>query len=282
MKKRKYEVDDAKKVNSMAAAENFEATESMQPPSFFATAQQVETQAGVTQDQLVQDTSGQAENQMEEQSEAPSNYATIKPNRLFGAMRAGHEYFKAVSSFQNVEINGSKAYGDAGCLSAPNIEPLIFGELSGEMVTYENREMAKAVSKVTAYYLDQWRAGFHIPGLNWYPLFNYFPGPVAPPMPNIPTPLAICPSFGEFLLTKKQMMIQDIMNALPSKMRNDINSTTVSSYCNVTVDYYNQWLNTDYLTNMVGYGPIPGFKPPFSYGGQVRGGRLLPKFGVLN
>ena len=50
--------------------------------------------------------------------------------------------------------------------------------------------VAKGVSKC---YKD-WQDQVTVPGLPWYPAFAAFPGPMAPPMPNIPVPLIACPS----------------------------------------------------------------------------------------
>lgn len=263
------------KHKSIAAAEHFESSASIEPPAF-ASASKGEQEASQAPHADL------TESQIEiHEQEEQTGIATINPNKLFNAVTHGHQLFREASILNGVSIHGSQAIGDAGCLQAPDVSAVILADLSSEFDTMENVTMANAVSRVLGRFLKKWSEGFFIPGVHWFPMFQYFPGPVAPAMPNMPTPLAATPSFYEFYITHKDNMIQEILNELPSDMDNDINRSTIDTFSDKTVDYFNNWLNTSYIMGQIGYGAVPGFNLPFSMGGPVVG-QVIPKNGVLS
>jgi len=278
MMKKSQDIEDPRK-KSRAAAENFESTHSVPPPAFVS-----KSKINMTAASNAQVTEQEPENTSileQDQEQDSSGFATISPNKLFNAVATGHNLFKQASMLNGVTINGARAIGPPGCLSAPNVSSIIQADLEAEMDTIENFEMAKAVSKVLGRFLNEWKNGFRIPGLSWYPVYQYFPGPVAPPMPNIPTPLSAIPSLFEFYLTHKENMISEILRELPSEMDNEVNRETLETFGDRTVNYFENWISSSYMVGLMGMGSIPGFSPPMSFGGPVHG-QVLPKAGVLN
>ena len=277
MMKKSQDFDEPRK-KSTAAAEHFTTSQSIFPPEFASSRNVQEQASSATETETVDQ--GEVHKPENNDDQDQKGYATISANKLFNAVAYGHNVFKQTAVLSDVSIQGSRAIGPAGCLKAPDVSSLIRADLSSEMGTPENNGMAKAVSKVLGNFIDDWRRGFNIPGVMWFPAFDYFPGPMAPPMPNIPTQLRAMPSFFEFYLTRKENMIREIFSELPRQMDNDVNRNTIETFSDKTVNYFENWLTSSYIMGVMGMGRIPGFSPPFSYGGPVHG-QALPKTGVL-
>src|SRR6185503_21239842 len=75
--------------------------------------------------------------------------------------------------------------------------------------------VAKGVSKC----FKDWQDKVMVPGLPWYPAFAAFPGPMAPPMPNIPMPLIACPSAMMTSITMPDMMKNEMTSAFDGGLK---------------------------------------------------------------
>ncbi|WP_235298637.1 hypothetical protein [Portibacter marinus] len=275
---------EEKKVQTPSpAATNFHSTSSMAPPAMFSSTQNMAVNQNLSkpaQEQQQQQAETE-QNQTAEVAEETGVGTNLSPNDMLDAVIDGHQVFKSSARFTNVQIQGPSAIGAPGCLSAPNVSGLIYGNLAGKAKDQEDLAMAKAVGNVMGQHLLQWASSLIVPGLPWYPSFSFFPAPTAPPMPNVPTPLQSCPSFSEYLLTNQEMITNQIMSKLPSEMKNDVNRGKVASFSSMASGYFVIWLQSTFLYNVLGMGTVPTFAPPFVLGGPVVG-KVIPTSGVLN
>src|SRR5258708_23713997 len=113
---------------------------------------------------------------------------------MIDAVQYAHNMWKLQAKFQNLQVMAVSAIGSPGCLDGPELESLIknapmCASFSGNKGKYRDA-VAAGVSKC----FKDWQGKVMVPGLPWYPAFAAFPGPMAPPMPNVPTPLIACPS----------------------------------------------------------------------------------------
>lgn len=269
--KRKFSSNSPKSIQP--AASGFQSDHSQKPPQLF---QQMSSASATTDLQNNEDEIDHST----ENDEQTQHVSTITPDKMMAATEYGHEIFKAQSVFTNVEINGPFATGMQGCLAAPNIEGFMLSKLYNQVENESDLEMARAVSKVVSKHLKYWKEQFMLPQVHWYPAYAFVPSPIAPPMPNIPTPLNQYPTIGEYFLTNEDIILLEVMRELPSEMDNDANRAIVSSFSSTVTEYFDYWLNTSYLTNVIGTGFVPGFRPPFSMGGPVKG-RVLTTSGAL-
>ncbi|HEX9102318.1 MAG TPA: hypothetical protein VF997_08950, partial [Polyangia bacterium] len=133
---------------------------------------------------------------------------------IIDAVQFAHNLWKLQAKFQNLQIMAIAAIGSPGCLDGPELESLIknapmVAAYSGNMGKYRDA-VAAGVSKC----FKDWQGQVMVPGLPWYPAFAAFPGPMAPPMPNIPTPLIACPSAMMSRIVVPDQLKQEMINAL--------------------------------------------------------------------
>jgi hypothetical protein len=116
-----------------------------------------------------------------------------------------------------------------------------------------------------------------VPGLPWYPAFAAFPGPVAPPMPNIPSPF--------MALTQDQAAtaLSSLSNPKGNKRSNslDFSPEVFASVATWFSNAITVWKATQMVMMVMGKGPVPTFAPPYVPVGPVVMGDNIPAPGHL-
>lgn len=172
----------------------------------------------------------------------------------------------------NARVMAITAIGPPGCVMAPPIKGnimMLAPKKSPMELKYSN-----AISTAFSNAWTQWQSGLTIPGLPWYPAFAAFPGPMAPPMPNIPMPLITLPSSGEVALVPSTLS-QSMKSALgdPTAYHHaELFDAIAQAFAIVFLMFK---LQTQVMLVM-GMGPIPTFAPPYVPVGPVVGGSTLP------
>ncbi|MBA3540927.1 MAG: hypothetical protein H0T79_15045 [Deltaproteobacteria bacterium] len=128
---------------------------------------------------------------------------------------------------------------------------------------------SSAVANVLGTAWLSYTATIKIPGLPWYPAFAAFPSPVAPPMPNIPTPVIALTQVTASLspaILKQQMvgMLGDPMAPFHGQL--------FEAICDAFDKCFTIWQASTQVMNVLGTGPIPTFAPPYVPVGPVVGG----------
>jgi hypothetical protein len=202
------------------------------------------------------------------------------------AIKFGKMMFKLQAKFKNITIMAASAIGAPGCLDGPKLESNIKLAPSLAGMKGKDKIMRDAIAKGVSDNFDKWRSKVTVPGLPWYPAFAAWPGPMAPPMPNVPTPLISCPSsmIGEITMPSK---IKDsIMGALPSDMKSPANEAFVQALAAQIATHFLIWLMSQKVMTVMGKGPVPSYAPP-SFGmphvpaGPVIAGDVLSTPGHL-
>ena len=141
--------------------------------------------------------------------------------------------------------------------------------------------IATGVSKC----FKQWQDNVMVPGLPWYPAFAAFPGPMAPPMPNIPMPLIACPSAMMSQITVPEMMKTEMVNAfdggLKQKDPDKQHEALFDGVATVLALAFMMWLPMQQVMLVLGKGSIPTFAPPYVPVGPVVGGDVISTPGHL-
>jgi hypothetical protein len=125
-----------------------------------------------------------------------------------------------------------------------------------------------------------WHEGMIATGQPWYPAFLAFPAGHAPPMPNVPMPLASLVSVQAAQLTPAALRTR-LQTALGTLSQQSGAMTAVDSYINQFSVRFPLWLAHVQIMLALGSGPIPSFKPPYVPVGPVVNGRVETKPGVL-
>lgn len=165
--------------------------------------------------------------------------------------------------FTDVLINAVTASG--GTLGPPFSGAMLYGQI---LQAGAPPKVAQGVAEALAGALNQWAASAKVPGAPWYPSFATVPSPVAPPTPNVPTPL----------ITVTQPLNQQLLSFT---MKNGVGNMGSSPEAKAAIDEFCQWFTGPFeawrpialVTNVLGTGPVPAFAPPYSPVGPVVGGK---------
>jgi hypothetical protein len=180
---------------------------------------------------------------------------------------------------QNVRIKGSIATCSARCLEGPDLGPAIrLYLLPPEVPT----EVVNVFADSIAGAWKEWEESVRILGLHWYPGFNAFPGPQAPPTPSISTPLSALQAGKQAELTSPTRLAARIIDkfsganiSLPPDARKEIQHFSI-----LRASSFSAWLNRAQV-RALGQGPVPSFAPPVIPAAPVVGGYVIPKPGVI-
>jgi len=181
-----------------------------------------------------------------------------------------------LTSIAGMVINGPVGMVLPGNVVGPPLMPFILAAAPVE--TAQLMKYSKAIAQVISSGWQQWQMG--LTGQLMYPAFAAFPGPVAPPTPNVPMPLIALSSPGEAMLAPAALRSQ-MVAALgdPEALHHKELFEAVAQAFNTTFTLFKA---TTLVQNVLGTGPIPTFAPPFVPVGPVVGGTSIPTPGVLS
>lgn len=179
--------------------------------------------------------------------------------------------WQLAATMTGVMVNAVIAVG--GQVVGPPLFPLIMASAPKHTPNLLKYSLAVANTISTGWL--SYTATIKIPGLPFYPAFAAFPGPMAPPMPNVPVPVAALtqvPVSMSMMALKGQMIgaLGDPM--APHHMQ------LFESIADAVEKCFQIWQTTTMVTNVMGMGPIPTFAPPVVPAGPVLGGmaNMLP------
>jgi hypothetical protein len=204
---------------------------------------------------------------------------------MLDAVVFSHNLWKLQAKFQNLQVMAVSAIGTPGCLDGPALESNIknfpgCAGWSGNKAKYRNA-VAAGVSKC----FKNWQDQVTVPGLPWYPAFAAFPSAMAPPMPNIPTPLITCVSAKMTDITLpaslKSAMADAHDGGLKDKDKDKHFDALFDAIATVLAMSFLMWLPMQQVMLVMGKGPIPTFAPPFVPVGPVMGGDNIAAPGHL-
>jgi len=146
--------------------------------------------------------------------------------------------------------------------------------------------VSSAFSRATAAAWSGWTRTVRVPGLPWYPSFVAWPGPMAPPMPNITSPLMMIAP-GAFI--NSGSVSSSIMGSLGENASDEGAAEAVQQFAQWLSLSFIIWAASSQVMLVMGQGPVPTFAPPYIPVGPVVGGTAqsygpflagAPTFGV--
>ena len=182
---------------------------------------------------------------------------------IFRAIKQAHKTWQSAAMLTGVQVMSITAVG--GTLIGPPLAPLIIAIRPG--TNDFERKLVQAIATVVGNSWIAFCATVRAPGLPWYPSFAAVPSPVAPPMPNVPTPF-------NTLTHVPGLLAPGIMKPpIMAQLRNDKAAEgIVDSVLSAFQQFISAWTATTMVTNVLGTGPVPSFAPPFVPVGPVVGG----------
>jgi len=204
---------------------------------------------------------------------------------MLDAVGFSHNMWKLQAKFKDLKIMAVCAIGTPGCLDGPELESNIKNAPMCAAFTGNKAKYRDAVAKGVSKCFKDWQDKVMVPGLPWYPAFAAFPGPMAPPMPNIPTPLIACPSAMMTKIIMPNDMKSEMTNALDGGLKqkdpDKQHEALFDAIATVLALAFLMWLPQQQVMLVLGKGPIPTFAPPFVPVGPVLNGDNLQVPGHL-
>ena len=200
-------------------------------------------------------------------------------DKICDAIGYSHNMWRMQAKFKDLKINAVTALGTPGCLDGPKIGSNIKNAPMLAGATDQEKKYAAAIADALEEKWQKWQDNVIVPGLPWYPAFAAFPGPQAPPMPNVPTPLIACPSplMSELAPpTLKQAMI-DKLGEKDALHHEELFEAVATGFFTAFI----VWLPMQQVMLVLGKGPIPTFAPPYVPVGPVLMGDNIPTPGHL-
>jgi len=164
--------------------------------------------------------------------------------------------WNAQARLQNVVVMAVSAL--QGKLVGP---PPAFPTLTGPAAAFAGA-FAKAI--------ERWQASVSVPGLPWYPAFAAWPGPVAPPTPNVPTP-AIALAYDPTPLLPANLA-SAVRQALGARASESGAAEAIDAFTREVGARFYLWLSSAQVTLVLGKGNVPTFAPPYCPVGPVVNG----------
>jgi hypothetical protein len=189
---------------------------------------------------------------------------------IIDAIEFGFNQYRQSAGLVDVQIQAATATG--GRLQGPALDKLIARAPS---VAGWLGWKAMARDAVANGMERQWSAlanSVTVPGLPWYPSFVAFPGPMAPPMPNIPIPFIALPH--DAMATSVQNLKTAMCSALHGTMA--YHTEFFDSIATGLQLPLLMWKGTQMVAMVFGRGPVPTFAPPYVPVGPVIGGTIIP------
>ena len=199
-------------------------------------------------------------------------------NAVISAAKLAFGSWKQAAQFRGIIINSVTAVGPPGCLVGPDFLALMsaqFASLQGD-----DQALAQAAATGISTNFAIWQNGITVPGLPWYPAFAAVPGPVAPPTPNLPTPLLALPSAG----APGIMSVPLLKSAMELAAGPALRARSASIFGDIAIQvapFFQVAIAGTLVRGVLGTGPVPSFAPPFAIVGPVVGGSVIPTPGQL-
>ena len=196
-----------------------------------------------------------------------------------GAVK-GVRQWQSRAAFNGIKIMGKVAIGPPGVLKGST--SIIKGQILAAMRTAQAPvgiadRFGRAVEEAWA----SWQRSVTVPNLPWYPAFAAFPGPAAPPTPNVPTPLVMLHSGGA-----SGLMPNKLASTIKQRLGTIIDDhpgaeKAMTRFAEEFGRRFAIWRSIQEVRNVMGQGPVPTFKPPLVPVGPVVNGSVIPTPGVL-
>jgi len=189
---------------------------------------------------------------------------------VIDAIEFGFNLYRLTAGLADVMINGPIAIG--GRLQGQPLDRLIKTAPSMAGWSGSNALVRDAVAGGMEQQWSILSAGVHVPGLPWYPTFAAFPGPMAPPTPNIPCPFAALQHDANALSPAS------LKTAMRASLHGNVDYSTefFDSVATALEIPFTQWKATQLVAQVLGTGPIPTFAPPYVPVGPVVAGSIIP------
>jgi len=194
---------------------------------------------------------------------------------ICGAICSAWSQWQSAATMAGVVIAGPIA--SLGQVVGPPLTPLILA--NAPKSTPQELKYSTAIANAIGAGWLSYTATIKVPGLPWYPAFAAFPGPMAPPTPNVPTPVI---ALTQVTVPISKAVLKTQMIGLLGDPKAFHHQELFDSIADAFEKCFQVWQGATQVTNVLGTGPIPTFAPPIVPAGPVLGGvGTMPPGGLV-
>ncbi len=194
---------------------------------------------------------------------------------ISGAICDAIDKWLRMASITSALINGPVGALTPGGMVGPPLMPFILASAPKE--TPALMRYSVAIANAVGNQWQMWQTG--VAGTLTFPALAAFPGPMAPPSPNVPVPLVALPSAGESAMSPA-MLKSSMQNCLADPDAQHAEAL-FDALAKALGNVFQTFKASTIVQNVLGMGPVPTFAPPVVLVGPVLGGTVIPKPGVL-
>lgn len=194
---------------------------------------------------------------------------------MTAAIGDGIDKWMKLTMIAGVVINGPVGTLLPGGVVGPPLMPFILAKIPKK--TAMEIKYSTAIANALSQQWQIWQLG--LTGTLMYPPFSSFPGPVAPPTPNVPLPLIALSSSGEAGLSAQALkgMMTSLLADAEANHAMDLFDALAKAF-NIVFQTFKM---STIIKNVMGTGPVPTFAPPAVPAGPVVAGTVIPTPGVF-
>lgn len=184
---------------------------------------------------------------------------------ICSAICSAWSQWQSTATMVGVVINAVTAVG--GNIVGPPWTPLIM--MSAPKAGPNQLKYSNVIANVIGTAWLTFTQTVKVTGMPWYPAFAAFPGPLAPPTPNVPCP------FGMLTQVPVSISAQVLKGQMIAQLADPMapfHKELFESIADAFEKTYNIWKMSTMVTNVLGTGAIPTFAPPIVPVGPVVGG----------
>lgn len=173
------------------------------------------------------------------------------------AIVEAHDQWRLAAHLQGVVIMGTSATG--GSITGPSLSPIIAGMGPQQGLWGNAAAYTKAIADGLASCWTAWQQSVSVPNLPWYPSFVAVPATMAPPVPNVPTPLSALKWSSALLAPDAIKTAIARKLGQPGPYSDELFQSIAAGFGGATA----MWFPGQMITNVLGKGPVPSFAPPY-------------------
>lgn len=191
---------------------------------------------------------------------------------FISALRQALQIWQHSCRFDRLMVNAVTAIGAPGCFTASDLAPVLRYQPVLAPLAGDKQKLANAAVEAVSKNAQLWAEKVIVPGLPLFPAFAFWPGPEAPPMPNVPFPMVLCPSSNLEYIVNPSRLETAIKDALPDSVDTESPDLQLPHLATAIAATFAEWITKFQIHNLYGRGPVPAFNPPTVPGGPVVNG----------
>jgi hypothetical protein len=191
------------------------------------------------------------------------------------SVRQGFPMWLATARITGGIVNGSRVTG--GSLEGPSMQQMLSLWMQSDQVP---KTITDGIMGTLSDALTLWGMSLQVPNLTWYPAFEVYPGPMAPPTPSAAWPFSALVQTMGFL--EPSTLSSGIRMRIGADAMTPEAKTAIDDFCTWFTSGFKLWVASATIKDVIGTGPVPTYNPGSNIfvgpvvNGTATGGTISP------